>query len=128
MCNQEIGKKMGKPQREEQKKRFKGKVEFAGVSYPTIDSLKAVFKAIIVKTKNDAVIEGNGKQQLIELLKYHDKAEDKAKGLKDFTVGIHPEYNLTRCFFVIKDDDTKEDFSFHKCLTNLAESLEKQGK
>jgi DNA-directed RNA polymerase IV subunit 1 len=123
-----MGKKMGKPEREEQKKKFRGKVVFAGTTYPTMDSLKAVFKALIVKTKNDAVVEGSGKDQLLELLKYHEKAEDKLKGLKDFSVGIHPEYNQTRCFFVIKEDGSKEDFSFHKCLTRLAETLEKNGK
>lgn len=54
---------MGKPQKD-QKKRFKGKVEFLGVNYPTVDSLKAVFKALIVKTKNDAVIEEPGRSQV----------------------------------------------------------------
>lgn len=56
---------MGKPLKENQKKRFKGKVEFLGVNYPTLDSLKAVFKALIVKTKNDAVIEEPGKSQVL---------------------------------------------------------------
>lgn len=56
-------KEMGKPTKES-KKKFKGKIEFAGNSYPTLDSLKAVFKALIVKTKNDAVIEESGKAQV----------------------------------------------------------------
>lgn len=116
---------MGKPERDPQKKKFRGKVVFGGVNYPTLDSLKAVFKAIIVKCKNDAILEGTAKAQVMELVKFHDKAEEKIKGLKDFTVGIHPEYKETRCFFVVKEDGTKEDFSFHKCLTRLAESLEK---
>ena len=55
---------MGKPQKD-QKKRFKGKVEFQGVNYPTLESLKAVFKALIVKTKNDAVIEEPGRTQVL---------------------------------------------------------------
>lgn len=81
--------------------------------------MKAVFKALIVKTKNNAVIEEPGKSQLMELLKHHEKAEEKLKDIKDFTVGLHPEYKQTRCFFVIKNDDSKEDFSFHKCLNNM---------
>lgn len=51
---------MGKPQKD-QKKKFKGKIEFLGINYPTIESLKAAFKALIVKTKNDAVIDETGK-------------------------------------------------------------------
>lgn len=58
---------MGKPEREGQKKKFKGIVEFLGVNYPTLDSLKAIFKALIVKTKNDAVIEEPGKSQVISI-------------------------------------------------------------
>lgn len=54
---------MGKPQKD-QKKRFKGKIEFLGVNYPTLESLKAVFKALIVKTKNDALIEEPGHNQV----------------------------------------------------------------
>lgn len=54
---------MGKPQKD-QKKRFRGKIEFLGVNYPTLESLKAVFKALIVKTKNDAVIDEAGKTQV----------------------------------------------------------------
>lgn len=56
---------MGKPQND-QKKRFKGKVAFLGVNYPTLESLKAVFKALIVKTKNDAIIDEHGKAQVVE--------------------------------------------------------------
>lgn len=80
---------------------------------------------MIVKTKNDAVIEEPGRSQvgpthqLLELLKHHDKAEEKLKDVKDFTVGLHPEYKQTRCFFVVKNDGSKEDFSFHKCLNRL---------
>ena len=109
---------MGKPLKEG-KKKYKGKVVFLGVNYPTLDSLKAVFKALIVKTKNDAIIEEPGRSQLLELLKHHDKSEEKLKDLADFTVGLHPEFKQTRCFFVIKKDGTKEDFSFHKCLNRL---------
>jgi hypothetical protein len=57
---------MGKPVKE-QKKKYRGKVEFLGVNYPTVESLKAVFKALIVKTKNDAIIEEPGRSQVIVL-------------------------------------------------------------
>jgi len=119
IIQKKYGKIMGKPQKEQEKKKFKGKIVFQGVNYPTLDSLKAVFKALIVKTKNNAIIEEPGKSQIMELLKHHDKADEKLKDVKDFTVGLHPEFKQTRCFFVIKEDGTKEDFSFHKCLARL---------
>lgn len=128
MCKIETGHKMGRFERDSHNKKFRGKVQFVGTTYPTMDSLKAVFKALIVKSKNDVMIEGIGKEQLTELLKHHEKADDKLKALKGFTVSLHPDYKDTRCFFVIKEDDTKEDFSFHKCLNNLAESLDSKSK
>lgn len=64
LCNAEYGVEMGKPLRDGQRKKFKGTIEFQGVNYPTMDSLKAVFKALIVKTKNDAPIEEPGHSQV----------------------------------------------------------------
>lgn len=118
---------MGRPEQDGQKKKFRGKVKFAGATYPTMDTLKAVFKAMMVKNKDDVPIEGTGKEQLMELLKYHENP-DKIKGVKAFVVSLHPDYKDTRCFFAVKEDDSKEDFSFHKCLNKLAESLENGGK
>ena len=66
---------MGKPERDGQKKKFRGVVEFLGVNYPTMDSLKAVFKALIVKTKNDAIIEGTGKDQVSHSYQAYGTAE-----------------------------------------------------
>lgn len=57
------------------------------------------------------------------LLAYHEKGEQKLENLDHFTVDIHPEYKDTRCFFAIKTDGSKEDFSAVKCLTNLETQL-----
>lgn len=50
---------------------------------------------------------------------FHDKHEEKMKDFSYFEVGVHPQYEKTRCFFVVKTDDTKEDFSCSKCINNL---------
>jgi len=57
-----------------------------------------------------------------ELLKYHDNKE-KLKGAKSYVVDFHPVYKQTRCFFIVKDDESKEDFSIHKCLNNLKDKI-----
>lgn len=41
------------------------------------------------------------------------------KGFAHFEVGQHPEHEKTRCFFVVRKDQTKEDFSVSKCIKNL---------
>ena len=54
-----------------------------------------------------------------EIIKFHARSGDKLKDFASFQVGPHPEYNKTRCFFVVKTDGTKEDFSVSKCIMNL---------
>lgn len=54
-----------------------------------------------------------------EILKLHDKHDDKMKDFDHFEVGPHPEFTKTRCFFVVKKDGSKEDFSVSKCIANL---------
>jgi hypothetical protein len=44
----------------------------------------------------------------LDLLKYHEKYEEKVKDLKDVSVDIHPKFPNTRCFFIIREDGTKE--------------------
>lgn len=54
-----------------------------------------------------------------EIVKFHDKGDEKMKNFDHFEVGVHPDYEKTRCFFVVKKDGTKEDFSVSKCISNL---------
>jgi len=57
------------------------------------------------------------------LLVYHEKGEQKLENLDHFTVDIHPEFKDTRCFFAVKADGSREDFSAVKCLANLEAKL-----
>ena len=40
-------------------------------------------------------------------------------GIKAFQVRIHPEFDTSRCFFVLRTDGTETDFSYRKCLETL---------
>jgi len=51
-----------------------------------------------------------------EIIKFHARSADKLKNFASFQVGPHPEYNQTRCFFVVKTEGEKEDFSVSKCI------------
>lgn len=63
---------------------------------------------------------------LVELLKFHERSAEKLKDLDYFTCDVHPVYKETRCFFAIKKDGTKEDFSFTKCLVRLEEDKKRK--
>ncbi|XP_058788365.1 protein EMBRYO DEFECTIVE 514-like [Vicia villosa] len=58
---------------------------------------------------------------LLELLKNgHAESEKKiGAGVCAFQVREHPRYN-SRCYFLIREDDTADDFSFRKCVDHIS--------
>lgn len=56
-------------------------------------------------------------------MKYHTKGEEKLKDFEYFTVDLHPEFKDTKCFFVVKKDGTKEDFSYVKCMREISKMI-----
>jgi len=121
-----VKKKFGKQVKKAGKvadKKLQNVVMFAGKKYNNFSGLQTEFKNIISKTRNGAELEKDQAALLKELLVYHEKKDEKLKGLAGFTVDFHPTYKQTRCFFIVKEDGTKEDFSLHKCLNVLKEKL-----
>ncbi|KZV23312.1 protein DCL, chloroplastic-like [Dorcoceras hygrometricum] len=57
---------------------------------------------------------------VLELLKKgHMEAERKIGcGIKGFQVRFHPQFK-SRCFFLIRDDESVDDFSFRKCVDRI---------
>ncbi|XVF54312.1 hypothetical protein PTKIN_Ptkin05aG0171200 [Pterospermum kingtungense] len=57
---------------------------------------------------------------LLDLLKKGHLEPDKkiGGGIKAFQIRNHPTWK-SKCFFVIRDDETVEDFSFRKCVDHV---------
>ncbi|XP_015067884.1 protein EMBRYO DEFECTIVE 514 [Solanum pennellii] len=57
---------------------------------------------------------------LLDLLtKGHSEPERKiGSGVRAFQIRFHPQYK-SRCFFVVREDDTVDDFSFRKCVDQI---------
>ncbi|XP_057718739.1 protein EMBRYO DEFECTIVE 514-like [Arachis stenosperma] len=57
---------------------------------------------------------------LLELLKKGHAESDRkiGVGIRGFQVRNHPIYK-SRCFFLIREDNTVEDFSFRKCVDHI---------
>ena len=55
------------------------------------------------------------------IVKHHHNHAEKMKDFDHFSVDVHPEHEGTRCFFVVKKDGSKEDFSMAKCVQRMAE-------
>ncbi|XP_047316792.1 protein EMBRYO DEFECTIVE 514-like [Impatiens glandulifera] len=58
---------------------------------------------------------------LLDLLKKgHLEPEKKiGNGVRAFQVRFHPEYK-SRCFFIVKDNGSADDFSFRKCVDHIS--------
>ena len=69
--------------------------------------------------KDGESLSGNDADFIKELLAFHEKGPAKSKDLDHFEVGEHPDFAKTRCFFVVRKDGSKEDFSISKCITKL---------
>ncbi len=81
--------------------------------------MKSKARAILNNMKDGEKLGENDGKFMEELLKFHDRAEEKGKDLDHFEVGPHPEFPKTRCFFAVKKGGDKEDFSVSKCVANL---------
>lgn len=93
--------------------------EIAGVYYADINKVKSKARAILNLKKDGETLTGNDADFIKELLENHDKGEEKLRDFDHFEVGEHPDYSKTRCFFVVRKDGSKEDFSISKCITKL---------
>lgn len=109
-------RKIQELQREEKAKRQKQSYTIAGVYYMDINKVKSKSRAILNLKKDGETLEQADEDFMKELLKFHDKVDEKMKDFNHFEVGPHPDYSKTRCFFVVKTDKTKEDFSVSKCI------------
>jgi len=80
------------------------------------NKVKSKSRAILNLKKDGETLEEADSDFMKEILKFHTKCDEKMKDFDHFEVGVHPEFNKTRCFFVVHKDGTKEDFSVSKCI------------
>lgn len=119
----EVNKDLKASSKGKKEKKAKKEFTFGGEKYTEIAVVKNLFKGILGRTANGQKIISPYHDMLKELLAYHEKGDSKLASLDHFTVDVHPEYKDTRCFFAVKPDGTREDFSAVKCLANLEAKL-----
>lgn len=72
---------------------------------------------------NEYVMEPD-KSLLIEALKFHPRGYEKiGAGIRYIKIGLNPSHPGTRCFVLLRNDDTTEDFSYRKCVHGAANSI-----
>lgn len=62
-------------------------------------------------------------KRVMEALHYHPRSVEKiGSGVKNIKVDYHPTYTTSRCFFVVREDGSVEDFSYNKCVAGAITS------
>jgi len=85
--------------------------------FVTVHALRQRVKEIL-NSRSDGEqlkVDGSDYKLIKALLGYHPKGDTKSKGMTGMKVGKSSQGD-SRCFWMIKDDGTEEDFSAQKCL------------
>ena len=91
-------------------------MSIAGCKFKTIKDVEAKAKGILNDFKPGAVVRKPERDFVLELIKYHEKAESKLHDLKYFIVDFSERYPDTKSFRVVKKSGKEEDFSIMKCI------------
>ncbi|GLT80582.1 hypothetical protein SLA2020_520150 [Shorea laevis] len=68
----------------------------------------------------DRLIAEDEKIIVDRLLPYHPQFEKKIGcGIDYITVGYHPDFEDSRCLFIVREDGELVDFSYRKCIKGL---------
>lgn len=68
----------------------------------------------------DRLCAEHEKTVLEKLLKYHPESEKKIGcGIDFITIGYHPDFENSRCLFIVRKDGELVDFSYWKCIKGL---------
>lgn len=84
-----------------------------------INKVKSKARAILNSVKDDDTLNKADSAFIEDVFKFHENYKNKSKDLDHFIVGVHPDYVKTRCFFLVRKDGSKDDFSVSKCINRL---------
>lgn len=83
-----------------------------------VKDIRQKTRTIISRIEDNNKLESNDQSFLEDLLKYHPNKE-KSTDLDHFIVSKNTDHNNSRCFFIVRKNGSKEDFSVNKCLENI---------
>ena len=118
-----IAKKKMKSQmkrvKEDLTQKAKGPFVLGNITYEDINKVKSKARVILNTKKDGEELNEFEVKFIIDLLKYHKNGEAKLKDMKKVIVDSHPNFKATRCFFMVRADNSKEDFSIAKCIEDM---------
>ena len=88
--------------------------------FKSLQEVRNVFNKALKNSKEGEKIGEPVSSYLKELLNYHPKCDKKMMNFDHFEVNKHPDHEDTKCFFIVRSDETKEDFSYVKCIKEIS--------
>jgi hypothetical protein len=93
--------------------------KLGGYCFKSSGEVKAYIRSLLATSPDDHPIDPQFHPFLLDLLKLHPKFEGKTRNLAYFAAGKHPTHPESRTFFIVRSDESREDFSTAKCLARV---------
>jgi len=82
--------------------------------------LSLFFHEILYAHSEGEFLDEKETAYIIELLKYHQKSSEKiGNGVDKIKIGKSPQHLDTRCFIIVRKDNSEVDFSYMKCTGEI---------
>jgi hypothetical protein len=105
---------------------LKNPVTLGDETFTDVGKIKSRARRILSLTKDGEKISHPDHDFLVDLLKNHRNFDSKVKDIEFLTTGRPSEHNYSRCFFIVKKDNSQEDFSVHKCIERITNDNKKK--
>ncbi|KFK27971.1 hypothetical protein AALP_AA8G455200 [Arabis alpina] len=105
---------------EEEKTNGSGPVKLGPKEFVTSIAMFDYFTKFMQFWPTDLDVNKYEYMVLLDLIKKGHAEPDKkiGGGIKTFQIKIHPMWK-SRCFFLVREDDSADDFSFRKCVDHI---------
>ena len=115
------GKKNNKKGKKEKNNKtfLENPVNLGGEKFTDISLVRAKARKILTDNKDGDALKDKDKEFIEDVLKYHHNYDDKIKDLDFITTGKPEKFSYSRCFFVVKKNGDKIDFSIQKCIDQM---------
>jgi hypothetical protein len=122
-------KKMGKGDKGRKDINFlKNSVTLGNEVYTDVSKIKARARMILHSKKDGEKVVSPDHEFLLDILKFHRNFNEKSKNLDYFTTDKPSDFQYSRCFFIVRKDGSRDDFSVHKCIERLKNENGKRKK
>ncbi|XP_017700627.1 DNA-directed RNA polymerase IV subunit 1 isoform X1 [Phoenix dactylifera] len=93
-------------------------------SWANIVDMCSNLRTILHEYPINGYLNETDKSCLMEALSYHPKRDAKmGTGIQGIKIGHSPLHPGSRCFVLVRNDGTTEDFSYRKCIIGAAYSI-----